>query len=264
MEEIIKTMLVYAAAAGVIYAAFDRLESLAGDQIRERVLLFLKGQLQDQPSQQFSSLFDRLFGHRHFSWRCFLISGVVSLIAVFAAYIGLNLWEIGARPPGTAFYYILVGALLANLVPDYLSLLESRVIIRWLPRFRVLGKGFLLLLDLIITFVIYTSFLLTYVYLGEGYSETSFGSFLDSLFGGSEVPRIVVATFLSTFSTSLWIYFYMFGVGATKMTRKWYLGVNLLEILKWQIQPVRAVGSIAAIYLFGLLCVIRTAFWLFN
>ena len=266
MEEIIKIILSIAGVSGVIYMAFDRLEKLAGDQLRKKVLLFIKGQIEDKPIQQFSSLLDHLFGHKHFSWRCFLVSSLVSTIAVSAVYAVLQLLDLGAKPHGVAIVNIIAGALVFNFIPDYISLWESRVIMRWLPRFKALGKALLLILDFIITFAIFVSF-----YIGllvstniEVLKETEYSVFIKSLLEGNQAPRMMLATFISTFSTSLWIYLYLFGVGAAIMTRKWTPGIKLLQMLKWEDQPIRAIGSIAALYLFVLLCVVQTVFWLIS
>ncbi len=84
----------------------------------------------------FAGVFDTVFGEQHLSWKCFSRSCIASLVAVLAVSL---LW-VGLRPGefleiisggqvllGSAI--ILVGALILNLLPDYLSLLETRYVI---------------------------------------------------------------------------------------------------------------------------------------
>ena len=78
----------------------------------------------------FGDLFDKLFTSRHFSWRCAARSALASLCAVtgVVGLLILNLahqvtWKGALATEGLA----VVLAIVLNLLPDYISLLGTRV-----------------------------------------------------------------------------------------------------------------------------------------
>jgi len=105
----------------------------------------------------FAKVFDRVFGTKHLSWRCFLRSTLASYAVVAV------MWSLRALThPGelgfdslkdwlvlAAFVFVL------NALPDYCSLLKSRIILRWMrisPSFY--RRIVLLLAELLLTGVI--------------------------------------------------------------------------------------------------------------
>ena len=111
----------------------------------------------------FAALFDNVLGAKHITWRCFGRSCVMSLTGLllisvtYFAFTGEWRWfEFPEDDPArTPFVTVLVIATL-NLVPDYLSLLETRLVIRLLQaRPRVSLLLVLLPLDLLLTAAIF-------------------------------------------------------------------------------------------------------------
>ena len=80
----------------------------------------------------FSLLFDRLFGTNHLTWFCFWRSACTSLILAFISFgfmiqnvIGhVSLHSLIADVEVLALFYPLL--IITNVIPDYLSLLETR------------------------------------------------------------------------------------------------------------------------------------------
>jgi hypothetical protein len=85
-------------------------------------------------------VFDRLFGEKHISWRCFRRSVVSTLITSTVAVL---LTVVTSTHEQTALrvrvnpIYLFIFAVIGNAVPDYMSLLKSRGLIagvaRWSP-----------------------------------------------------------------------------------------------------------------------------------
>lgn len=95
-------------------------------------------------------MFDRVFGKKHLSWRCFTKSGLAS----YAMVCVVVLFSGGPIRP-----YMLLASIeygfFANVIPDYVSPLESRYVLRFMSRTE---SGFrwlrLVILDLILTSLI--------------------------------------------------------------------------------------------------------------
>ncbi len=138
--------------AGVFYGTTRWLCDHLSAGARDTLALWLMGTAEDRWARQFCLLFDRAFGDRHFSLRCFVRSSIASILAVFALYLlfgpvfgflegrtvaGLSLWQA-----------LLIGAAV-NILPDYLSLLETRWVLQRMDRVRsVFGQAAVLVLDL--------------------------------------------------------------------------------------------------------------------
>ena len=122
------------AAFIVLYGLFAKLEDIASPDAKRDIAAWLKraevpGSLVNWPSQ-FAALFDRVFGERHLSWRCFFRSSIASLAAVAVMTV---IWA-ALRPMDALNAYftmimrdwavIIAMTLVAfNLLPDYASLL---------------------------------------------------------------------------------------------------------------------------------------------
>lgn len=126
----------------------DRLKSIklksTSETILETPLFFVKA-------------FDRTFGERHYTIYCFVMSSIASITAVtIMIIIGILL-----NLPMHCSDYInfirltLIGALMLNLVPDYISLLETRWILNKIIKTSMKRMIGVVILDLIITGIIY-------------------------------------------------------------------------------------------------------------
>ena len=126
------------ATALTLFYFADEASSLQG-KARARELLDFgwKDTVTRWPSV-FIEMFDSIFGKRHFTWKCFWRSCVASLVAVvICTLIYMWMWP-DYRPTATDYtvrHYIMsvLGlAIIVNFIPDYVSLLETRLILRLL------------------------------------------------------------------------------------------------------------------------------------
>lgn len=197
-------------AAGIAVSMFA-LTMAAGVLIRpehkETIALWLMGAGTERTwAQSFVSLFDNLFGGRHLSPKCMARSSIASLMAVVA--IWLLLGEFGALPLRVQAELSVGGFLLAvlavNIVADYVSLLETRLLLGWLtPGRPVWMQTGVLAVDLLLTTAIIWVALLAY--LNSPLHEGEVESFAEIL----GVFSIFSVLFYSTFLTSVWTWSYI-------------------------------------------------------
>ncbi len=113
-----------------------------------------------------NDLFNRIYGLRHFTWRCFLTSSVISILStlsltlLFSTFSDLDpmavMYDLGA---------VVLFALLINVWADYFSLVETRWILRYAEKVQLRSLPLLLILDLVCTATIYIATLWLCVYL---------------------------------------------------------------------------------------------------
>jgi hypothetical protein len=136
--ETLRTM----ATSGALFYGVMKLFDAAGDRINEDTRLDIAVWLLDLKTTRkvqgwpgtFAKVFDRVFGNRHLSWSCFARSCVVSIAS--GLLIWLWLWLEDRKIYDMLYQYfgqygrygfLLIPCLfLSNLVPDYLSLLQTR------------------------------------------------------------------------------------------------------------------------------------------
>lgn len=157
MDLSIPPALVYLASwlsvTGGVWALFDRAETVATEEAKQAVTRWLRnldpaGPLARWPAT-FAVVFDRVFGARHLSWRCFGRSCVASVASVA---IVTGLWVALRRAEAVTFItrdlsgslvfglVVVLLSLVLNTLPDYLSLLKTRYVIRWMTTRPSLGR----------------------------------------------------------------------------------------------------------------------------
>lgn len=149
----------FAIAAGFIGLFWKADEALSGParEALGRWLQRLPVSADPNWPQVFAGMFDRIFGKRHLSWRCFFLSCLASLIAVGV----LTLVWFTLRPEAVPrilvqAVFLLAIALCFNLLADYVSLLETRYVIRWMSGGRSVRQLLALMaLDAVITAMIF-------------------------------------------------------------------------------------------------------------
>ena len=137
----------WATVAGGIWFLFDKTEETVTENVRAQTVDWLtagsvKDMIDDVPSV-FQVVFDKVFGERHLTWTCFYRSCFASLLAVGLVLAG---W-FATRPEARALagepafirsvLWLVFFTGLLNFIPDYLSLLETRFVLkRWAGRWR--------------------------------------------------------------------------------------------------------------------------------
>lgn len=104
-----------------------------------------------------NTLLDRIYGKRHFSFRCYAASccfSVLSILIVIVGAIVLDIYPRPARPFYVLFCYVLPQSFLVGSWVGYLSLIETRLVLRFTSRIRTLLLPFFLALDLLLSAVI--------------------------------------------------------------------------------------------------------------
>ena len=147
-----------------------------------------------------------------------------------------------------AFRRIFMLAFVFNLVPDYISLLETRWILRKVAQAGMKELIMLLVLDAILTGVIFFSgvgviILIYCVNTGEGVGVCTLLEFLGIfiLFRGSELPFGIL--FYSTYFTSVWLYLFIAASIATKLLYSLgHTGNQVLALLKVEEKPFNSMG----------------------
>lgn len=120
-------------------------------EAKENLTLWLWGEYESTWSHHFCNLFDAVFGERHLSFKCFLRSSIASVLTVLLLYVVFAeiLGVMGGRAFGqlSVWQALILGAAI-NVVPDYLSLYETRWLLKRFERVKsVLGQVAVLLAD---------------------------------------------------------------------------------------------------------------------
>lgn len=269
----------WAALAGGIWCLFERAEAVAAPDLKRRISLWLRGSSGPEGRESewpaaFTELFDRVFGRRHLSVRCFARSSVASLCSVLIlAVIWMTLYPWQAADYFSEGYWYsdfpLMVALIAlvNLIPDYLSLLETRYVLQLIsrPRRSILATVGLLGLDLVATAILTTGTIVFAAFLaGE------LNTLLDPLTLRHEIFRLesldpqesmpLGVWFWAGFTTSVWLWLYLFSgiLIRAAMSARSFLS-RIARLLDIDDKPVRSLGFVALIIVSVLYCSVPLA-----
>jgi len=148
---LLQPILSHLAIGGGLFYGVQKPLQIVGDMLSETTKLEIAVWLLDIKAatavhnwpSTFATVFDRVFGVKHLSWKSFRRSCVTSLISVailcliwaatqpayFAGFLAGS-----ARPTYIPLISILFGAVVFNFLPDYISLLETRWVIGLMAR----------------------------------------------------------------------------------------------------------------------------------
>jgi hypothetical protein len=267
------------ATAGAVTAIFWKFEDTASPQLKARVtewLRFKGGTLQaDTLGRQLSAVLDGYFGLRLFSAKAMVRSIYASLIAVVimtCIWSALRSNEFLALASDLANYLYLIGAAAPlNCIPDYLSYVKSRLIIRRMSHAdSVLQLLLLATLDLLLTLSIFCIGVIALVVVLdiaiEGISKLQSDlpefllRFTDvarlkrmltlGLEEGAELPFGIY--FYASLLVSLWALLYSFSAVLMKFILRWYpiVSPNIVSILDVDGHPIRSLGCVAGLLVF--------------
>ena len=278
------------ALVGGVWTLFERAEAVVTNDVKKAVARWLRvvgdSSRATDWTRTFTNVFDAVFGRRHLSVACFVKSSAASVAAVL---ILISLWAaihpdqaIAAAGAGHDNIYRLhpvlytslnvLVALLLNTIPDYVSLLETRLVLGAMNRTRSTAKwtGWLLL-DIVLTGAISYGFIrgleeLTLV-TGSDRSKTliaipnDMSSWIDNWFLLSTHKQGLwpeAIWFYSSFVTSMWLWLYVSGGLVYRATatarRAWAVSSQVLDI---DASPLRAIGFVAILLVSALywLCI---------
>lgn len=251
-------VIIWGTLIGGIWLLFYAMEETATPDAKRSAADWIKSIAAKSTSQTivesprwFIEAFDRIFGDRHLTWRCFLRSCVASIMAVFVMAIvwivlDPNAWQQYSKSfqSHEIFFGILILASLFNLVPDYISLLETRWILHRSAHVGIKKLTVLLVLDVIITGTIFACVATLFLFLwGFGIEDIiellsagiRFRSLGDGVSGG--------IFFYSTYFTSVWLYLFIAASIATKLLYSLgRTGNQVLALLKIEEKPFNSMG----------------------
>lgn len=253
----------WASVTGGVWALFERAEKVVRDDVRDAISGWLKNL--DPPKAlatwpaTFAAVFDRVFGERHLSWRCFSRSCIASLVSVVILTV---IWSAIRRADFTAYFNdyphwlgifgIFFGGGLLNLIPDYFSLLESRyVIYRMSGTTSIAAISVFLIVDFLVTGAIFLGgiWLLALIF-GGTLAEYSLMELLEISLSFSYRHELDMAPlgifFYSTFFTSVWVWLYALSGLALKLAQHLGVGLGFLKrVLDIDNKPLRSIGFVS-------------------
>jgi hypothetical protein len=287
----------------MVWVIFDRMETLASKESRKSLSKLLsKANTLDIVRawpQSVIEVFDATFGERHLSWRCFLRSSIASVLLVSLLLIvtistdqATAQFFLGlAQPPFSPHLVRLLFAwTLGTLIPDYLSLLETRYVLRQM-RIRNQPKQLVVLLgvDFIATTIVarvglmFVGFgiLVANYYIHPSYTvstalRNAWHFAANDLFVVEYFPKIGAsydkatgfirlstgAWLYASYLTSVWIWLHLAALLLLRLSPRVdkFLG-RLRWLLDYRRQPFRAIGGVTALLIFLLFCLAWPILW---
>lgn len=281
MEQSIPPLLLHAAtwatiAFGIGYL-FEQAETAVSSETKAAVSRWLlnldpAGAVASWP-MTFVTIFDRVFGERHLSWRCFSRSCVASLASV--AMVTL-MWGvlypdkfdifIKSSSIGKNVFFLFFITAIFNLIPDYISLLETRYMINWMRRahsvMRILA---FLAIDFVATAAIGLVGIIGTLMIVILFSNPSqimrlkitefFSEILELIqklilpLSASSIGDLPIGIwFYAAFFTSVWVWLYALSGSVVKLAEYLGIGINQLKVvLDLENKPLRSLGFVSII-----------------
>ncbi|MGR3311065.1 MAG: hypothetical protein ACUZ77_09835 [Candidatus Brocadiales bacterium] len=258
------------AIAGGFYALFSRAEEVVAKDTRDKIAKSIKGFNPGVPKsdwkETFAYVFDSIFTNKHLSWKCFLRSCISSLIAVVVLSLvwlwidqeGYNSYMKNQREDPN-WYFIFLLPLILNILPDYISLFQTRYILKRMqgtPRTLIFLGIDACLTFLIASLAFFNIFWINLLYesfwKGEiaWYILKEFRDYFPEVLGfyTNEVTTPICIFFYSTFFTSVWIWFYILGLGIIRILYGFAFFVNFLQnTLNIEERPLRSIGFVTMV-----------------
>ncbi|MEM1131005.1 MAG: sel1 repeat family protein [Pseudomonadota bacterium] len=239
------------AAAGSLYWLMRFAGGHFNDDAKAALSLWLQGDYRETWSAQFCRLFDAFFTERHLSFKCFWRSSLFSIAAVIGLYFLLDrvLGVLDFRAGGRIeLWQALAIGVAVNIIPDYLSLYETRWLLGRFARVRsVPGQLGILALDAVFTGAI----------IWGGITAFQFAR------GDAPVPlpemlflfSIYAIFFYSTFATSVWAWLYCL----SSWLMRGVSGMGLHRVLAVEERPVQQLALVTSVAAFVVLLAIGPA-----
>lgn len=290
IEKILSILIAWVTLSGGVYALFYAMEQTANRDAKRKAANWLKSLAKKSISETiietpkwFIRAFDSIFGERHLTWRCFRRSCVASITAVFFMIIIYRLydsssWEliffsVGGRSliglSAAIIIALFVITLIVNLVPDYLSLLETRWILSKAENAGIMRLAMLLILDVIITggIFVFWSGISMYVFIrGIMFSEgvhSSIDLFFEKVRYFTQFP--IGIYFYAAYFTSIWFYLFTASSLVVKVIYSFgRFGNSAIALLDIDKKPFQSMGILAIALLTGFFALIFVIYEIIN
>ena len=256
---------ILAVGTGLFYGVmkfFDAVGGKLNDNTKLEIAVWLyewkkiPNTLQNWPGT-FARVFDRVFGERHLSWRCFWRSTLASYLVLLVSF-SLLLLRVGeAEGIGAALRACaeIPGALLlglfSNVMPDYVSLLETRFTLSLMRNARS---------TLVITGLVCADLLFSILCAGVAAIVWTYGeSVVTGRIKLSEIGLQVVVGYIRSdqrakiltyvvpaFFTSIWVWLYASSGFVLRAARHLDMGFNWFDRhFDVEKQPLQCIGLVA-------------------
>lgn len=256
----------WVATTGGIYMLFDQAEQTltpeARSSISKWILQPISGAKLRQGVRYFGEIIDRIVGNGLFTFRAFIFSLSVTLVALFS----VSYFAAATRGYINPFQLHVTATILGLSLPvalrDYLSLIESRVIMRRISECDGFGRIlFWLIIDLLLSvFLGIIPFLMHYflslsdmpmtvdlLWKNFIYGGMGFGSSLVDPKQGWLLPYYLIM-FATSLFTSIWLYGYV--LSRWTISFLMFLGVRLKILTRYidfETKPLKALGFVAMV-----------------
>jgi hypothetical protein len=274
--------------AGVTFGFFGSVDAILTNDYKFEIAVWLVGldagkYFEDWPGT-FTKIFDRVFGTKHLSWKCFGRSCLVSSTLACITYtISLLLFIKPPLPPGTVvpptdwghppsrnevvavlLPVLIILGVLGNILPDYLSLLETRFALRIMRKHNSpLLWCVVIVSDIAFTFVIaaVVSFVMTVIGT-SGYYQDVMGNIVlgGPGFGGPTyltpgearfdfiLKAFPLLWFFPIFFTSIWLWLYAGSGFLLKAAQRFDIGFQWFNRhFDIERRPLQSIGLVASI-----------------
>lgn len=210
---------------------------------KDSLALWLMGAQKSTWAKQFGGFFDGVFGEKHFSLRRVVTSVLFSVVSVLLLYVlfthilGITAVRVD---DGMAVKDVLVLGLVINIFPDYLSLIETRWLLKRFESVRtVWGQVAVLTFDLVFSgLIIWAAINAVRLINGDAYL---------SPFEMMLAFSMYAVFFYSTFATSAWAWLYWASTGMVRF----FSGKTSSTFLNVEHKPLTQVGFIAGVLVFA-------------
>lgn len=259
--DVLKYMGAWFGVTAFFWVLFERADKVAKPEVRKSISKFLRnlefGRSLNEWPKNFCLVFDSIFGERHFSWKCIFRSALASIISVWFLFGIFSLFctkiaEMMANMIYIArltLFFVLI--LIINVFFDYLSLLETRLILRQFgdqpTLLRIIA---FLILDVVATVAIITIPFFSWPLIFGGFNSAirAIKDFYSVWIWFKGTEPILAVFFYSTFFTSVWVWIYalvsIFVLILRKTERVWAFLKNIF--LDIENKPILAMGWIAS------------------
>jgi hypothetical protein len=250
---------------GGVWALFERGEQVISPEAKSATSRWLQNlRLPEERIHSwvipFQEIVDRVFGYRLFSIRSALVSLAFSLASVgigtlLYAYIRPLLFSEMIESFGTGYIAIVlvIGAVIMNGIPDYVSLIQTRYLLRWVAAVRTsTARLALILLDLGLTSALVLGvlyFVLTVFLTGDEFFSVG-ETFVRSLkfeVGSRAEDDISLGVFVySTYFTSVWLWIFLVSGMLVRMISSTNFALRILrQVLDLEQKPLRSLGFVS-------------------
>jgi hypothetical protein len=241
--------------AGIVWKFFERVEAVLTDNTKLEIAVWLLGRKKFGPKVQpwpdtFAKLFDRVFGTKHLSMKCFFRSCIASVLTTTVSV--LFSWFLYEQSKVDSLSLHFRDGFMANILPDYVSLLKARVLIGWMRSMRH-GSALLgvIVMDFALTlgWALFTALVLIHVLYGgtpdiAGALNVAFNHSFDMLFVMRRIGMWYVI--YPMFFTSIWLWLYAGSGFILKAARRFDVGFDWFnrhfDIEK---KPLQSIGLVA-------------------